>query len=309
MAGDCKFLAGIPNLNCGNIPLNVSKDMADQMGVSTAALSKSRYADLLVLLGLMRGTPYLARAALHEKGPWRPFLDHSAGTTFKEWAELVSLPKLTNVDVLESNFNIVFNILPHEPYFMGEDCVPLAKELNVSKEEIKRRGHASLFSLQHQIAAECALRIVADYMVWLQQAGVYDNTTIVIASDHGIVGPVEDHSTRARAGQTTDNAYVRSRSLLLLKERNSHGALRISEEFLPNAEVPRLVCRDIGGCTNPYLADKTVEAHGRDDPFAVDFIPWQFNLQEPKQFKIKSRMELRGRDPYNKQGWSGHPPR
>jgi hypothetical protein len=206
--------------------------------------------------------------------------------------------------VPESNFNVVFNILPHEPYFMGEDCFPRPKPLSFTAQEIARRGHPNLYSLQHQIAAECALRIAADYMVWLQRAGVYDNTTIVIVSDHGIVSAVEDHSSRARAGNTTDNMFVRSRSLLLVKERNSRGPLSVSEEFMPNAEMPRLVCRDIGGCTNPYLGNKTVEAHGRDDPFTVDFVPWQFNLQQPKQFNIKARMTLKGRDPYNSKGWS-----
>jgi hypothetical protein len=303
MAGDCSFLKGIPGLKCGHVPLTVSKQMADQMGVQTAVLSKARYADLLVLLGLMRGTPYSTRAILYERGPWRPYLDHSAGTTFKEWAELKALPQLSKVDSDRSNISVFFNILPHEPYFMGEDCLPRSAELKLSREEVARRGHASLFSLQHEIAAECALQIVADYMTWLQKAGVYDNTKIVIVSDHGIVGDVEDTSSRAKAGGTTDNSFVRSRSVLLVKDRNSSGPLRISEEFMPNAEVPRLVCQEIGGCTNPYLDNKTIEAHGRDQPFIVDLVPWQFSAQEPNRYKIKSQHILTGRDPYDAKAW------
>jgi hypothetical protein len=303
MAGDCSLLSEISGLKCGHIPLTISKRMADRMGVETAVLSKSRYADLLVLLGLMRGTPYLTRAILHERGPWKPFLDHSAGTTFKEWAELKALPQLSKVDSERSNISVVFNILPHEPYFMGEDCLPKSAELKFSDGEIARRGHASLFALQHQIAAECALQIVADYMTWLQQAGVYDNTKIVIVSDHGIVGDVEDTSSRAKAGGTTDKIFVRSRSVLLVKDRNSHGPLRASEEFMPNAEVPRLVCQEIGGCTNPYLDNKSIEAHGRDQPFVVDIVPWQFTAQEPNRYKIKSQHVLTSRDPYDVKGW------
>ena len=61
------------------------------------------------------------------------------------------------------------------------------------------------------------------------------------------------------------------------------GPLAISEEFVPNAEVPRIVCADLaaqGGCTNPFLGDQPIETAGRDDPFAVTFVPWQFNRQE-----------------------------
>ena len=52
---------------------------------------------------------------------------------------------------------------------------------------------------------------VADYLDFLKAQGVYDNTRIVIVSDHGIVGPVEDHSTRATAGGTTPGLFVRIR--------------------------------------------------------------------------------------------------
>jgi hypothetical protein len=117
------------------------------------------------------------------------------------------------------------------------------------------------------------------------------------------VGPVEDRSSRARAGGTTSNEFVRTRSVLLVKRRNDTGRLRVSEAFTPNAEVPRIVCEDIGGCTNPYLNNRTIDAHGRDDPFFVATVPWQFNLQHPTAFTVEREMALTGKDPYNASGW------
>ena len=32
---------------------------------------------------------------------------------------------------------------------------------------------------------------------------------------------------------------------------------------MPNAEVPRIVCEEIGGCVNPYLGDRPIAAAGR----------------------------------------------
>jgi len=304
--GDCSFM-DMPGVNCSHIPASITRDLAKQNGVSMNVLADSMYADLLVLLSLMRGTPYLMRAVVHERGPWRPFLDHSAGTTFKQWAELKSLPALSNTEAEESNFNVFFNMLPHEPYFMGEDCVP--KPIRLKNHRAARKRGYNNFGYQHYVAARCALRIVADYMTWLRDAGVYDNTKIVIVSDHGIAGRVEDHSSRAVAGGTKSADYVRSRSVLFVKERNAHGTLRISEAYLPNAETPRIVCEEIGGCVNPYLNNKSIEAHGRHDPFYVDFVPWQFNEQAPNAFRIESTMTLTGGDPYDKAGWKGKPPR
>jgi hypothetical protein len=300
--GDCRFVSHIKGLTCTHIPLTVTKRLAERHKVPMKALADSLYADLLVLLGLMRGMPYVLREVLHARGPWRPYLDHSAGTTFKQWAELKSLPVLTSVSAEQSNLNIVFNMLPHEPYFMGEDCMPRSSMLE-APEDAKDRGHVSLFSFQHYVAARCSLLIVADYFEWMRKQGVYDNTKIVIVSDHGIVGSVEDRSSRAVKGGTTHNVFVRSRSVLFVKERDAKGPLKTSKKFVPNAEVPRIVCEEIGGCTNPYLDGNTIEAHGRDLPFSVDFVPWQFSRQEPRRFKIKAQMVLEGPDPYKAKNW------
>jgi hypothetical protein len=301
--GDCSFLAGIEGLNCTQFPLTMVPALAKQVGIPLGDVSKALYGDLLSLHGLMRGIPYVSKAILFEQASWPAILDHSAGTTFKEWADLKSLAILSSSKAERSTLNVVFNLLPHEPYYMGEDCLPQGREFKVPKEEFLRRGHQSLFSLQHQIAAECSLLLVADYFKWMKEEGVYDNTKIVIVSDHGIVGDVSDSSSRAKAGGTTDNTFVKSRSALLVKGRDAKGRIRISEEFVPNAEVPRIVCEEIGGCVNPYLGNKTIEAHGRDQPFLVDLVPWQYTEQRPTRFNIDKQLKLTNKDPYDRNGW------
>jgi len=302
MAGDCGVL-NIEGVICTHFPMGPVRERAEQMGFSLDDIARAGYADLLSLLGSMRSAPYLVKQIVYLKGPWRPFLDKSAGTTFREWAQLQALPALSTPEAAESNFNFVSSLLPHEPSFLGEDCQPLHERFEVSNDEVARRGHISLFSLQHSIGARCALLSVADYLDFLKRAGVYDNTKIVIVSDHGIVGAVEDHSTRAVAGGTTASKYVATRSVLLVKERNARGPLRTLEDFLPNAEVPRILCEEIGGCVNPYLNDKRIAADGRDDPFHVSIVPWQFSAQNPESFRIHEQRALRGKDPYAAEGW------
>lgn len=302
MAGDCRYLE-MERVTCTHIPAGVAARRARELDMPAVELSKANYADLLVLLGAMRSAPYSIKEVIYRRGPWRPFLDHSAGTTFREWAELEALGELSNFESADSNFNFVSNILPHEPYYMGEDCKPRREKFAVSTAEFRRRGHSSLFSLQHEIGARCTLLAVVRYMDVLKQAGVYDNTLVIIVSDHGIVGPVEDRSTRAVAGGTVAREFVRTRSVLLVKEPGAIGDLRISEAFMPNAEVPRIACEQIGGCVNPFLGGIPIETRGRDDPFEVAIVPWQFNLQQPDAFVVQQQLELRGRDPYDASGW------
>ncbi len=303
MAGDCSFLS-MDGVTCSHIPPSVVKTRAEQMGFPLRKISESSYADLLVLLASMRTAPYLLKEAIHLRGPWRPFLDHSAGTTFRVWAELKAFPDLTSPESAESNLNIVSNILPHEPYFLGDDCRPRQEFFEPPVVAAQRGGNASVFAAQHAIAARCALLMTADYLDHLKSIGVYENTKIVIVSDHGIVGDVEDYSRRAVAGGTMANAYVRTRSVLLVKEIAASGPIRISEAFMPNAEVPRILCEEIGGCVNPYLSDRPIAALGRDDPFFVSIVPWQFSLQRPDAFVIQAQLVLSGKDPFASAGWA-----
>ena len=302
MDGDCSYLQ-MPNVYCSHIPPALVRRRAQEMQFPMPELSRSSYADLLVLLGSMRSAPYALKGVLLDKGPWRPFLDHSSGTTFRVWAELKAFPDLSMTDAVEPNLNIVSNILPHEPYYLDDDCIPQQQRFELPDDEVEKRGHVSLFSLQHENAARCTLRIVADYLDFLKRSGVYDNTEIVIVSDHGIVGPVLDRSTRAIAGKTWDNAYVRSRSVLLVKKIGASGELQTSEQFLPNAEVPRIVCERIDGCVNPYLGNRPITAQGRDDPFYVSLVPWQFSLQRSDAFVIHTQLLLTKKDPYEATNW------
>lgn len=307
MQGDCDFIK-VENISCSHIPASISHNKAKELGFPINSLAEANYADLLVLLGAMRVAPYAMKDALYARGPWRPFLDHSAGTTFREWAELGALEELTEIDEAQPSFNFISNILPHEPYFMGLDCTPKTESLSVPREELSESGHSSLFSLQHANTARCALNLVADYLDYLKREGVYENTTILIGSDHGIVGDVLDNSRRAVAGGTTENRYVRLRPLMMVKKSGASGSLKVSEQFMPNAEGPAILCEDIGGCINPYLASKSIAALGRDDPFFVSIVPWQFSAQKPDAFVFREQLVLKGKDPLSSKAWiSGNP--
>lgn len=300
MMGDCSYLQ-MPGVACTHIPQTVARRKAEAMGFPMGDLAKSNYADLLVLLGGMRSAPYAVKDVLQRRGPWQATMDHSAGTTFREWAELGAWKELSFVDAEEPSFNFVSNILPHEPYYLNDDCRPARQQVHVGGKRLRLRGHPNAFSYQHEVAARCSLLLVGDYLRFLKEAGVYDNTTIVIVSDHGIVGPVPDRSTRATAGGTA--GLANTRSVLLVKKRGAQGRLQVSETFLPNAEVPRIVCEDIGGCVNPYLENRPIATDGRDDPFYISIVPWQFSQQDDEAFVIEEQFELRGKDPYDIRGW------
>lgn len=312
MLGDCDYLK-MPNVNCSHIPQTLINEYAKENKFHLRDLSKSDYADMLVILSTMRTAPYTLKNIIQKYAPWRK-VNSSERTTFEAWSRLKMLGKLSETKAKKANLNIIINLLTHEPYFLGEDCLPNQNDLIVNMDKVKQRGHASLFSLQHENAARCSLLLLADYFDKLKSERVYDNTTMIIVSDHGLqggffngevyVGGVNDVSSRAMAGGTTSNDYVKSRSLLLVKRIGEKGNLRISDEFKPNAETPSIACEQIGGCFNPFLNNRPIKAQGRDDPFYVSFVPWQFTAQQLDSFVIKKQMILKNKNPYNAENWS-----
>lgn len=303
MLGDCNVVDS-EWINCSHVSAGISINMAKKYDMPTNFLVQSSYADLMVLLGVMRAVPYSIKDILSKRGPWKPFLDHSAGTTFREWSELKALPRLTELQLNDVNqFNVFTSILPHEPYFIGADGKPTKSVTNFSVEEFEGEGFDSSFAYQHFLAAKSTLSLVADYFDWMRENGVYDNTKILIVSDHGIVGNVTDQSPRAVEGRTTESLFVSFRPLVLIKDRNSNEPFKTSEEFMPNAAAPQLLCQEIGGCINPFLNDKPIKAFGRDDPFYSVVTPWQFTLQNRKSFVVKQLFEIRNKDPLNIENW------
>lgn len=298
--GNCSALS-VPRLACGDADPELAVRAARELGIPVTELGLSDYTDLLALLATLRVAPYGVKDVLIKRAAWRPFVGQAAAATLTEWANLAALDEISSVRRGPNQLNIVFNFLSHEPYFIDEACRPTTQKTSAPPESLM-----SDFEYQHVVGDRCVLNLVVKYIEWLKANGVYDNTLIVLASDHGIANEVTDHSTRAVAGGTQDNLFVASRSLLLYKPINARGPLRTSEAFIPNAGVPELICQTIGGCTNPYLDERTIEAHGRDDPFTVSFVPWQFTAQEPNRFVIERSYVLRGRDPYNATAWSAH---
>ena len=57
MRGDCSYLQ-IDRVSCSHISPIVASRLAADVGITLESLAESQYADLLVLLGAMRGTPY-----------------------------------------------------------------------------------------------------------------------------------------------------------------------------------------------------------------------------------------------------------
>lgn len=106
------------------------------------------------------------------------------------------------------------------------------------------------YIMKHYHTNILALKKLGEWFDYLRENGVYDNTKIIIASDHGY--PLENFDELIF---DKDNQYKNVNlyaPLLLVKDFNAHG-FETSDEFMTNADVPTLATNGvIENPVNPF---------------------------------------------------------
>ena len=126
----------------------------------------------------------------------------------------------------------------------------------------KFSGSYSHFSTE--MAAYLQIEKVLEY---LKDNDVYDNTRIIITSDHGA-----SYSSEKLLFEDVNGKGVAVNSYnptLIYKDFDMHGKLQISNEFMTNADAPLLAMKDvIDNPVNPYI-NKPISEKDRDN-FEID---------------------------------------
>lgn len=162
----------------------------------------------------------------------------------------------------------------------------------------------------HQAAAyEClvaAMRELGNYFDYLKQIGVYDNTRIIIVSDHGTNLYVFDDMV----GEDlfTTEWY---NCLLMVKDYNSTG-FTSNDTFMTNADVPTIALKGIvNNPVNPYTG-KPINSDPKDGDIYLGYSLatgeqfWNPNLNQGNTFNYDETFKwfkFINKDVYNINNW------
>ena len=172
---------------------------------------------------------------------------------------LNSMAQITEGD--SNNFFFLYNDAPHEPMMMQEpDFVPAetvdntayeasnpdrftlnGKTINITTEE----------QLIHYQSNAATLVQLGKWFDYLRENDVYDNTKIILVSDHSYYLYQTDDLIHNRANQYSDDMgnYF---PLLMVKDFGSEG-FTVSDEFMTNADVPTIATNGtIANPVNPF---------------------------------------------------------
>lgn len=188
----------------------------------------------LLWFSLFRISPTILRPAFYNDGNyWSTDTQKKEFNAYLEgYSALDYLPRLTNFDSPTKNayINFVNNTTHDQMELSAPDYRPKSGPL--AKGPSKYADN-----IDYQSFAGAMLR-VGEWFELLKKNGCYDNTRIVIVADHGATGFEEGYKWDEKFSQLAPGRY---HPLLMYKNFNAIGQLKINHNFMTTADAPLLI--------------------------------------------------------------------
>jgi YidC/Oxa1 family membrane protein insertase len=250
---DLSIYDAYPNVHAENLHGRFSaywlKNHPEIQILSLATLLKNN----LMRFVLFRAAPMLFREVLYDEGEWLVTTRFTIGNseitqlTLDNYTLLDMLPEITIVDDDSSNtYTALVNELTHEPaFFQAPEYMP--------SNNITNKGSSPFAGEDNYHVNMAALVLLGKWFDYFKQMDVYDNTRIIVVSDHGW------HISTSLNNFILPNGthLLGFNPILLVKDFHDTAQpevseLKINNTFMTHADVPYLASKDITDPINPF---------------------------------------------------------
>jgi hypothetical protein len=194
---------------------------------------------------LHKGLPLFFRHPMYMSGTWCSTIpNHSLRMTLNGYSVLDYLPRLTEItdDTVNAALIMVNNTTHEGSFLQAPDYIPVINVSNTGK---------SRFSKENEYHANAsAIKRLASWFDFLKENNVYDNTRIILVSDHG---PESNYITKIGLPFNVDQLNP----LLMVKDFDADGEIKTDMTFMSNADVPYLALAGIiDNPVNPFTGNE-----------------------------------------------------
>ena len=216
--------------------------------------------DVFFMYSVFKIAPVALQRFIYHRGDYRLFL--SEGTSpFSEAAFMESYEVLHNLhnmtSVEDSSVNTYFSVInniTHEPQELQlPDYEPLEEVDNTGLETRERTDdEGNVLHIKSETGKQyhvnmCAILEIGEWLKYLKENGVYDNTRIIIVSDHG-----RNYDSLPELQLSKKNNLQDVIPALLVKDFGD-GEFSYSDEFMTQADVPTMALEGlIENPVNPF---------------------------------------------------------
>ena len=224
---------------------------------ATHGMEKSLYVSScihhnLLMFGIFKTFPPLLRRLVYHAKWWNTGAKgglRNISRFVDNYSEMDLLPELTDFTAENSTYTAIDNEATHEPILLqAPDYVPVN---DITDYGSTKWAHEAQYHAQAGI-----FRCYARFFDYLRENGVYDNTRIIIVSDHGTALQTDMFDNSTGTPPFLKEGVV---ATLLVKDFGSHGfdeergLLNESMEFMTNADTPALATEGlIADAANPF---------------------------------------------------------
>ena len=227
----------------------------DKYLYSSGVDTNKSYEDLkrkFIIYSIMRTCPRVFQGVLYDRGMYLQNSEFKSMHSVRYYCAINNMIDKCNIlNDNSNNFWMIDNELTHNhdnviyPY---GSFSPIASSSNASEYPIIVNSYGEIFNGQYaHLSTEYAAYIqIGRFLNFLKENGVYDNTRIVITSDHGCHIDVDlDNSYDINLGDGVTVPTCAFNCVLFFKDFNEKGELSIKHDFMVNADVPLLAMRNI----------------------------------------------------------------
>ncbi len=213
---------------------------------------------LLTMVSVFKASPFLLKPVIYDNGDWlvigkEEIRNRAYSFALNSWAFLDLMKDVSNTDEKNNTFKYFHNYVTHEPYAMSREGALIKDEFPDPEAGNNVHGRNAYYS------AKAAIQAVSRWVTWLRNNNIYDNTMIVLVSDHGnslTENPMMEEGFAA--GDITETIITRAHAFLMVKDFERNDQLSVDYRFMSNADVPAIVARGAGIAESDIGKDPTI---------------------------------------------------
>ena len=220
------------------------------IGTSKKDINTKNKVNKSIRFSIFRMSPLLIRNFLYQNGNW--FIPKRKSVTISfsmyEHYKLSEVSNLINIKESGNYFNILHNDITHPPVSFNSNYYPTSdlRDSYVNKDDLKMYRNDTN-SVMFYYANCDAINIILNIINILKSNEVYDNTKIIIASDHGSFSYFSKNRYLPK-----DINIEFFNSLLTYKDFYSSNELEINTNFMTSGDLAYLAVKHIPGIINPF---------------------------------------------------------
>ncbi len=195
-----------------------------------------------MLFGLFEALPWSSRHLIYKDGSWNISVKKRTSRLVggeHQYYTMKKLPDITDTNSKNSHYIFFTSLLAHSPWVINpETLTPMKGDPCPETKKYAERLDGVI--PEHYYAEQATLKLLSIYFEWLKREGVYDNTCIIVVSDHDD----GDSQTLAAAFGTPNPKFsffpASPCALLMVKPLQSHGELQVSDALMSTTDVRKI---------------------------------------------------------------------